>query len=639
MDRPLENLLQRCTVKLTIPGKRGHGTGFIVAPGLILSCAHVVKGKDNQYHKNPIKIWQKQKCVFEAKVKKWIPDFDIALLEFSPPPDSQLPCVYLDEAVSSGDELYAFGYPDQDFPNGCPVTFNCEGHTGDEPPLIKLKAGLIRPGISGSPLLNTRTGKVCGVVKFTLSRGNDLGGGAVTASVILSQFGALRELQQKFHGEDKRWVESITATPPYNIPPLPTDRNSLPPVCNWRPPLYLMPYRSLGNGFIGKVNDLWDLHDILRSKNTAVVEGVGVVTGMGGLGKTQIAIEYVNRFTMCYPGGIFWVDAERGLSAVIAQVLQGLPHAEIDNTLGEEEQLISLWNMLSRSQDVLIVFDNFPENESLRKWLPSSGTIRVLVTTRRRDLDYSRISLQVMSPEEGIELLNSGERVFGEEAKKIVETLGGLPLAIELTRKFLELRRTVTIDDLLKQMAKQGDIHTLGVFAKKYSDELPSGHEKEVAATIKISWDISSENNTAKSLLQAMSLLDPTPVPRRLLRKILDLPSGSILEDPLDDAISELTNRFSMIELDNENDPKMHRLISGFIRTTIDENDNLFEDVVVSVEREMARTTDEKDVDAYYELQKILPHAETLLASESVGPEHAINISDYLRWHYKKCGR
>ena len=188
MDRPLENLLQRCTVKLTIPGKRGHGTGFIVAPGLILSCAHVVKGKDNQYYKNPIKIWQKQKCVFEAKVKKWIPDFDIALLEFSPPPDSQLPCVYLDEAVSSGDELYAFGYPDQDFPNGCPVTFNCEGHTGDEPPLIKLKAGLIRPGISGSPLLNTRTGKVCGVVKFTLSRGNDLGGGAVTASVILSQF-------------------------------------------------------------------------------------------------------------------------------------------------------------------------------------------------------------------------------------------------------------------------------------------------------------------------------------------------------------------------------------------------------------------------------------------------------------------
>ena len=639
MGQPLENVLQHCTVKITVPDKRGHGTGFIVAPGLLLSCAHVVRGDNNQCHKEPVKIWQKQNFISEAEVTKWLPDLDIALLKFSPPPDSEFPCVYLDEAVASGDELYIFGYPDQDYPNGCPVTFNSEGLTGDEPPLIKFKLGQVRPGMSGAPLLNQRTGKVCGVVKFTRSRGDDLGGGAVTKSVIISQFSALAELQQRFHREDKRWIDNITVTTPYDIPQLTTDRNSLPPVvCNWRPEQYLVPYRSLGSGFVGKVNDLWALHDILRDKGAAVVEGVGVVSGMGGLGKTQLAIEYVNRFTMCYPGGIFWVDAERGLSAVIAQLLPGLSHTEIDNTLGEGEQLICLWNKLSHSQHVLIVFDNFPENESLRKWLPPSGTIQVLVTTRRRDHDYSRIALQVMSIEEGMELLNKGERVFGQEGEKIVEALGGLPLAIELTRKFLELRRALTIEGLLEQMAKEGEINTLGVFAKKYHDELPSGHEKEVAATIKISWDIASKNNTAKSVLQAMSLVDPTPVPSRLLRKILDLPSASILEDPLDDAISELTNRFSLIELDNENDPQMHRLVSAFVRTTIDENDKLFEDLVASVEREMARTTDEEDVHAYYELQKVLPHAETLVASESIDPEQAIKIAEYLSRHYSRLG-
>ena len=639
MGRPLENVLEHCTVKLTVPGKRGHGTGFIVAPGLILSCAHVVRGADNQYHKGPVKIWQKQNFISEAEVKKWLPDLDIALLEFCPPPDSEFPCVYLDEAVASGDELYTFGYPDQDYPNGCPVTFDCEGLTGDEPPLIKFKHGQVRPGISGAALLNQRTGKVCGIVKFTRSRGDDLGGGAVTTSVILSQFSALVELQQRFHRRNKRWIDNIAVTTPYNIPPLPTDRNSLPPVCNWRPERYLVPYRSLGSGFVGKVNDLWAVHDILLDKGAAVVEGVGVVSGMGGgVGKTQLAIEYVNRFTMCYPGGIFWVDAERGLSAIIAQLLQGLPHAEIDNTLGEEEQLICLWDTLSRSERVIIVFDNFPENESLRKWLPPSGTIQVLVTTRRRDLHYSRIALKVMSMEEGMELLNKGDRVFGQEGEKLVEALGRLPLAIELTRKFLELRRTLTIDGLLEQMAKEGEIKALTVFAKKYRDDLPSGHEKGVAATFKISWDIASKNSTAKSVLQAMSFLDPTPVPRRLLRKILKLPSGSILEDPLDDAISELTNTFSLIELDNENDPQMHRLVSAFGRTTIDENENLFEDLVASVEHEMARTTDEEGVHAYYELQKVLPHAGMLLATESVGLEHAINISRYLSWHYMRLG-
>ena len=237
-----------------------------------------------------------------------------------------------------------------------------------------------------------------------------------------------------------------------------------------------------------------------------------------------------------------------------------------------------------------------------------------------------------------MELLNKGERVFGQEGQKIVEALGGLPLALELTRKFLELRRELTIEGLLEQMAKEGEIRTLGVFAKKYHDELPSGHEKEVAATIKISWDIASKNNTARSVLQAMSLVDPTPVPSRLLRKILDLPSASILEDPLDDAISELTNRFSLIELDNENDPQMHRLVSAFVRMTIDENDKLFGDLVASVEREMARTTDEEDVHAYVELQKVLPHAEKLLASESVELEHAIEIAGYLSRHYRSLG-
>src|SRR5262245_56551323 len=63
--------------------------------------------------------------------------------------------------------------------------------------------------MSGAPLLNQRTGKVCGVVKFTRDRSIDLGGGAVPISVVLSKFGELVELQQRFHQADKRWRESI----------------------------------------------------------------------------------------------------------------------------------------------------------------------------------------------------------------------------------------------------------------------------------------------------------------------------------------------------------------------------------------------------------------------------------------------
>lgn len=190
----LEDLLQQCTVKLTIPGQNGWGTGFFVAPGLILTCAHVVKKANGQ----PVQMWWQNQEWAEAAVEKSLPDpDDLALLRVTLP--GAHPCVYLDEeAVRSREPLYLFGYPDQDFPNGCPVTFDCEGLTGDQPALIKFALGQVRPGMSGSPLLNQRTGKVCGIVKFTRDRSIDLGGGAIPTQVILAQFPELRELQQQF---------------------------------------------------------------------------------------------------------------------------------------------------------------------------------------------------------------------------------------------------------------------------------------------------------------------------------------------------------------------------------------------------------------------------------------------------------
>jgi CHASE2 domain-containing sensor protein len=205
-DLQLDELLKLCTVKLSVPGKVGWGTGFFVGPGKILTCAHVVKDAGGQ----PVKVcWQGQEEFSKATVQGLFADpFDLALLELQSPADH--PCVYLDESVRSSsavqpdDDLYIYGYPD-DTPNGAPVTAKCEGLTGDKPPIIKYKQGQIRPGISGSPLLNRRTCKVAGIVKFTRDRSNDLGGGAVPATAIVEKFGELKDLQAKFHKKDRRW--------------------------------------------------------------------------------------------------------------------------------------------------------------------------------------------------------------------------------------------------------------------------------------------------------------------------------------------------------------------------------------------------------------------------------------------------
>lgn len=201
----LEDLLQQCTVQLSVPKQVGWGTGFFVGPEWILTCAHVVQAAKER----SVQVrWQGRE--WEAVVEQLLPHpYDLALLRVTLPTNVNPACVCLGEEIRSRDPLYLFGYPDQDFPNGCPVTLSCEGLTGDDPALIKFALGQVRPGMSGAPLLNQRTGKVCGIVKFTRDRSIDLGGGAISARAVLEQFPQLRELQQEFHGSDRCWINIV----------------------------------------------------------------------------------------------------------------------------------------------------------------------------------------------------------------------------------------------------------------------------------------------------------------------------------------------------------------------------------------------------------------------------------------------
>ncbi|NJO73569.1 MAG: NACHT domain-containing protein [Leptolyngbyaceae cyanobacterium RM1_406_9] len=198
----LEHLLQQCTVKLT--HRQGWGTGFFVAPGWILTCAHVVQAAE------PIQVQWHQENWLQAIVERSLSHpYDLALLRVALPTHINPPCVYLDEEAQSRDPLYLFGYPDEGDRNGEPRTFNCDGITGSAIASILFNLGQVRPGMSGSPLLNQRTGKVCGIVKFTRDRSSDLGGGAVPTRVVLEQFPQLRELQREFHGGDRRWSDLV----------------------------------------------------------------------------------------------------------------------------------------------------------------------------------------------------------------------------------------------------------------------------------------------------------------------------------------------------------------------------------------------------------------------------------------------
>jgi hypothetical protein len=178
------------------------GTGFFVAPGQLLTCAHVIAPASGDLTRVRIEHLGKS---YTPRLLKHLPGQfpDLALLSVDL---SDHPVVFFDTNLAPGAPLYAFGFTER-YPAGEPATVEYEGQAQLAPgsALMKFKGGQIIPGLSGAPLLNLSNWTVAGLVKSTRDRASDLGGGGISTRTILEQLPELAPLQAVVHNFDKRW--------------------------------------------------------------------------------------------------------------------------------------------------------------------------------------------------------------------------------------------------------------------------------------------------------------------------------------------------------------------------------------------------------------------------------------------------
>lgn len=207
MSTSLYELLQLCTAKICIKNDSSRGTGFFVSNRCLITCAHILKGHDG----SKITVsWQGQISKTVKVIKAYKSPVDLALLSIYFSPQIKPPCVLLDDSVTPFDQLYAYGYSDY-FPDGSSISVRCEGSVSENNlTLVKVKSGQIRPGHSGAPALNNKTGKVCGLVCQTRNRSTDMGGLLIPTATIFSYFPEIRTLNQNTVNQEQRWLELLS---------------------------------------------------------------------------------------------------------------------------------------------------------------------------------------------------------------------------------------------------------------------------------------------------------------------------------------------------------------------------------------------------------------------------------------------
>ena len=314
--------------------------------------------------------------------------------------------------------------------------------------------------------------------------------------------------------------------------------------------------------FTGREALLEGLAAALGSGRPAAV--TQAISGLGGVGKTQLAVEYVYRHASEYEV-VAWVWAET--AATLAADYTGLaaPLGLPEATLAEQAAVVeAVRRWFEQHGGWALVFDNATEPGAIRAYLPRGASGHVLLTSRRRDWTGTAGALEVTTFEraESIQYLRGRLATLDEQlAARLAADLGDLPLALAQAAAFMEESGLAPAEylDLLRE--RRREVLRRG---------LPADYPEPVATTWEISFERLEETSpAAAALLQFCAFLAPDDIPLDLIAgggEHFPEPLATTAADPLAlrDAVVA-ARRFSLLTVEGDA-LSVHRLVQAMLR-------------------------------------------------------------------------
>jgi tetratricopeptide (TPR) repeat protein len=301
------------------------------------------------------------------------------------------------------------------------------------------------------------------------------------------------------------------------------------------------------------------------------------LSGLGGIGKTQIAVEYAYRHRNEYTA-VFWIfaDSEQSLSTGFTSIAKQLNLPEKDNA--EQASITAaVRRWLDEHDDWLLILDNADQPELLRSFLPQQRRGHILLTSRAHVFQslgiVKTLEIHELQPAEarGFLLKRTGREGASKEIAEIdalANELGYLPLALEQAGAFI-LEREASFSNYLAGFRKRrSDL------LKEHNPVLGTSHAP-LATTWQLNFEQVENFPASADLLRLSAFLAPDAIPLELLEKGADEVSGSLAsqlndakDDPLvlDEVLKPLTD-YSLIRrnLDTRS-YSIHPLVQEVIR-------------------------------------------------------------------------
>ena len=359
---------------------------------------------------------------------------------------------------------------------------------------------------------------------------------------------------------------------------------------------------------------------------------VAALCGLGGAGKTSVAVEYAHRHLA--GSAVCWQFPAGDPAVLEAEFAVLAAQLGVRNLADARDPVASVHAVLAWQEAAwLLVFDNAPDLASVERFLPPAGNGRVLITTQSQHWPPGQaLQVPVLGAEAAADfLMDQAGSADRTAALELAGELGGLPLALAQAAAYMQATGISTDAYLPLFRARQADLLARGEAA---------GHPANVAATLGLALaELADRAPAALGLLRLLAFLAPESVPLGLLLGSENQVAGQagadtpellrpLIGDPVEtgDAITAL-RCYSLASPAGDGTVLVHRLVQAVTRASLQARSAAQWEQAAATLVEAAIPADPEVPAAYPACELLLPHARTALDPAGNG---MARIAEYL---------